>query len=333
MLPLDFTKWILQGAYLTEKYDVVINPKGYIKYNITGLSDEERLLSKLYRVRVNYASPIQINRFAPTIMSEVTFEYKKYSQEQVMECVSISAHPTVDIGTYSLVDFLPIAGETDTIAYKLCNYSDSPITVSAIEFYPSYDLDDNTESILEQKLPAAKNYTNALSEVISGRRKAVATVDFAVSSSATGVGSVFTTFYSDYEGIVTSNITHNGTTVLPADAKISIRKGYNMISIPFYIASTSKGDNKIEWYLQCSNSFAIEPQCLQLIIESKNMLSTTGNSASDIKVLEVIKPGHARDMSTQASSKMFVDKRHPYQQQLPKVSRNISDSNVNIELY
>lgn len=333
MLPLDFTKWVLQGAYISKDANLVINPKGKATYSVVSVSAEMRATSRTYRSRVTYVEPLPINRFNPDIVSEITFEYAKLSPEQVIGNVSVSAHPTVDIGTYSLVDFNPLSQAIDVIDYTLCNNSDKAIKVSTIELYASYDMDSASESIIEQKLPAAKSYRNSSTETVGSRNKVVAHIDFAVSSSSTATGTVFTNFNSEYDGMLTSNISHNTKTLRPANVRMPIRKGLNVLSIPFFIAETETGDNKVEWHLQADPTISIMPDMLQLIIESRNMLASSINSASDIRVLENLNMPAVQGMSDHYNHTMFVDNRSGYTESLPSVAAATPTDTATVEFF
>ena len=272
---LDFTKWILVGSKLDDKYDLVLPPKTSAHYNGPPLSEDYKYLSTAYMCRVSYSKVLPQQRYEPTLNLRIKFEKDQHLQEPYVQYVAVNAHPNDTTTSYLIDEAFPIGMGCDNIVVYYHNASDETVTVKSVEVFASFDMSDNIENIVEAKMPVAKRAANTAAYVFS-TPATVCQLDFSVSSGSVATGTACLQIHAPKPNMVDLALRLNGKPLSTMDMKQTYTTGYHVLTVPFFIEKTETGNNKLEAILSAESLLDLPDNALQLIIESRNMLGSSG---------------------------------------------------------
>lgn len=293
ILPAAMGHWKrVDGATLTAQ--TLVLPKGSsATYQVLADSEAiEQAVSARYRLEVTYAVEGPKNYSATDAFLHVTV---RRGEDYPDTNVSVQIQPRLG-ETKKIIRYFEASGGTmEALEFKLHNISsETPLEISKVELFPSYDLDDSTLEEVDKLIPAIQHVENT--KTIRVHREKTFLVDADIEAAAdTNLLMHFLLNFkyvpakvNTSEGDNTTGTTDEVTLVFNLDEgelsysplTYSLIPGYNLISLPLNIMNVAEGMHKFKISISTTGAdFYIEQYKMQLTLDGKNLISRSGSSA------------------------------------------------------
>lgn len=328
IVPLALAEWTVKNGNISEGI-VTLNKNGMLVYSKTFKTEEDKIIGDSYKIRVKYKSPIVIDLYNPKVQMELVFT----KVDSIVIHSTLNVDPTNLVGDYTEFNIKLPSGTVDKMSVSLMNKQDTAIKIENVEIFPSYDISEFTESVLESKLPSYIEVLNHETVTITPNLKKIHSLPFGLSSQSATKVNVVGELYSNKDDILEIQIHCNSDVIKPFPMRQRLFQGYNTISYTVGTENTVNGNNQIDLLLGTTDGFSsINKEKLLMFIEAKNILSSSMGSVSNLyyqaSILELI----FKDLVTANDITKYKNKVYEFVTHINELQTNIN-TNYQIEFY
>ena len=285
--PLELFKWKSTNNSIITQDLITVYPGGSIEYSFIPLNDEDKFITTKYRLVIKYKTINQkLSDGITCLFDMIMITDGSDTEDMKYQTIGVRAL-SVDDSKVCDVIFNTKGGQADSFKFQFRNNGVTEVEIESIELLPSYELDDDTITTVQQMLPTLTHASNLNpitvtdKELLLVRLKAGTTEDTSLSIHCLING------WCSEPTTATVYLIMNDTALQFSPMKVDLQGGNFLISIPACIMRVKSGGNELKVLMKVDSGVVIiEAEKVQCSLEGKGLIQGGGSARPGAYVTE-----------------------------------------------
>lgn len=285
--PSELFKWRSISESIVSDNLITIYPGGIIEYGFIPLNAEDKFITSKYRLLIKYNSNEQnFSNGITCLFDMVMLTEGSLTESTKYQTIGVRALSTDESDTCDVI-FNTKGGEADSFIFRLRNNGDSTIKIESIELFPSYKLDDDTVTIVQEMLPTITHASNLNHITVQNKEINVIKLKTGTSEDTSlSIHCLINGWASDPTTVIL-RILMNDIALQFSPIKIDVPQGNFLISVPACVMRVKNGGNELKVIMQSTNGVVhIEPEKIQCSLEGKGLIQGGGSARPGAYITE-----------------------------------------------
>lgn len=285
--PTELHRWrSISNSSITEKL-ITIHPGGSIEHTFIPLNTDDKFIATKYRLLIKYKKNTQSITNGISCLFDLIMMMENSDVDTIKhQVITARALSIIDNAMCDVV-FNSKGGNADSFKFRLRNNGDSSVEIESIELLPSYAVDDDTVTIVQQLLPTLVHASN-LNPISVGDKDTLLIKLNAGTTSDTSLSlHSLINGICDVDDTITLYLTMNDVNLPFSPLVIDVKSGNFLISVPAAIMRVTTGRNEFKMFMKCNNSnIIIDKNKVQCSLEGKGLIQGGGSVRPSAYVTE-----------------------------------------------